>query len=272
MSAASSPALREGALWGGAAALVLAAHLGGAMWFLHSARAATPPGLPEPVFVELAPLPEAAAPPEETEAPEMAEAAPEPPPEFDLAEPLPELEPIPDMNSLFPPPPDAVVLQRSERPKERPPEPEPEPEPRRVQKQPEPKTRETKRRASEEQQARKASTQLRAPQSSRTAAPQTQAGAASPRQVASWQSRVNAAVARHMLRTPLRQTRGQSVTITVSFSVDPSGRVGAVRVNGSSGDAHIDSALQRQASRLPRLPAPPGGRSVPIVLPVRLDL
>ncbi|MFD2439179.1 hypothetical protein ACFSS8_01960 [Paracoccus kondratievae] len=58
----SSLMMREGVLWGSAAVMVLAAHLGGALWILHRAEAATPPGLPEPVFVDLAPMPEAAAP------------------------------------------------------------------------------------------------------------------------------------------------------------------------------------------------------------------
>ena len=47
MSGKPSSALRDGALWGGAAAVVLAAHLGGALWILHSAKAAAPPGLPD---------------------------------------------------------------------------------------------------------------------------------------------------------------------------------------------------------------------------------
>ena len=38
--------LRDGALWGSAALVVLAAHLGGALWMLHRAEAAAPPGLP----------------------------------------------------------------------------------------------------------------------------------------------------------------------------------------------------------------------------------
>lgn len=269
MSTRSSMMLRDGALWGGAAVLVLSAHLGGAIWLLHTAKAAAPPGLPDPVFVELAPMPEAAAPPEEEEMPEIAEAEPEPEPVIDL--PLPELEQVPDMNTLFPPPPDAVVLQKSERPLERPEKPE-EPEPKIVEKQPEPKKREVKERAPERQEARRATTQVRAPKSDRTAAPTADAGVASPRQVASWQSRISGTVARHMKRTRLPSRRGGSVTVMVVFTVDPGGRVGGVRVNGSTGDARLDAALQRQASRMPRLAAPPSGKSTPVSLPVKIDL
>lgn len=271
MSTRSSMMLRDGALWGSAAVLVLAAHLGGAMWILHTAKAAAPPGLPDPVFVELAPMPQAAAPPEEEEMPELAEAEPEPEPEPVIDLPLPELEQIPDMNTLFPPPPDAVVLQKSERPLERPEKPQ-EPEPKIVEKQPEPKKREVKERAPEKQEARKATTQVRAPKSDRTAAPTSDAGVASPRQVASWQSRISGTVARHMKRTRLPSRRGGSVTVMVVFTVDPGGRVGGVRVNGSTGDAKLDAALQRQAARLPKLAPPPTGKSTPVTLPVRIDI
>ncbi|MCV2447695.1 energy transducer TonB [Paracoccus sp. DMF] len=269
MTTRSAMALRDGALWGGAAVLVLAAHLGGALWLLHSAEAAAPPGLPEPVFVELAPLPEAAAPPEEEEMPELAEAEPEPEPEIDL--PLPELEQIPDMNTLFPPPPDAVVLQKSERPRERPekPEPEPEPEPKIVEKKPVEKKREVKERAPEKQEARKATTQVRAPKSDRTAAPTADAGVASPRQIASWQSKVNSTVSRHMRRTRIK---GQgAIVVNLNFTVDPSGRVAGARLASSTGNAANDAALSRQVARMPRLPAHPSGRSMTLTLPVRID-
>lgn len=261
MTATRSSALRESALWGTAAVVVLAAHLGSALWLLRQAEAAAPPGLPEPVFVELAPAPMAAAPLEEVETPEMAEAEPEPVPDFVLNEPLPEIEP-PDMDTLFPPPPEAVVLQKSERPKDRPEPKEPE---KIVRKEPE-KPREKKEKAPEEQQARKAATTVRAPQGDRSAAPA--AGQPSARQEASWQSKVQSAVARHMRRVSnLRKT---GVTVTVAFTIGADGRVSGGRVLSSTGDARTDAALARQASRMPRLPAPPDGKARPITLPVRI--
>lgn len=274
-----SAILRDGALWGSAALVVLAAHLGGALWLLHRAEAALPPGMPEPVFVELAPLPEAAAPPDEAETPEIQEAAPEPQPEpepepepqpdFAMDTPLPELEPLPDMNSLFPPPPEAVVLQKSERPKDRPKprEPDPEPQPKLVKKEPpQPK----KEKAPEEQQARKASTTVRGQASDRSVAP-TQGARVSPRQEASWQSKLQAAVARHMNHTRIPGARRGDVRVTVAFTVTGSGGVTGARLVGSTGDSQRDAALNRQISRLNRLPPHPSGSATPIALPVLIQ-
>ncbi|MFT4012376.1 MAG: TonB family protein [Paracoccus sp. (in: a-proteobacteria)] len=257
--------MREGALWGSAAVLALAAHLGGAIWLMRTAEAAAPPGLPEPVFVELAPMPEAAAPPDEIETPEVEEAEPEPVPDLALDEPLPVPEPIPDMDSLFPPPPDAVVIQKSERPQERP---EPEPEPKQVRKEPEKKP-EPKKKAPEEQPQRKAQTTVRAAQSDRSAAP-AQGAQPSPKQVASWQSRVQAAVARHMQRARVSGRRGAAMQVTVTFTLGGNGAVTGARLLGSTGDAQLDAMLNRQASRMPRLPSHPSGKSVPLTLPVRI--
>lgn len=271
--------LRESALWGTAALVVLGAHLGGALWLMHRAEAAAPPGIPEPVFVELAPMPTAAAPLDEAETPEITEAAPEPEPEPEpqpdpepepeiaLDEPLPELEPVPDMNSLFPPPPDAVVLQKSERPKDRPEPKEPEPEPKIVKKQPEQKKKE---KAPDEQEARKASTTVRAQQAERSAAP-SQGAQVSPRQEASWQSKLQAAVGRHMNRTRIPGARGGDVRVTVAFTVTGSGGVTGARLVGSTGDGNLDAALSRQVSRLNRLPPHPSGKNIPITLPVLIQ-
>lgn len=279
MNARAGIILRDSALWGGAALLVLALH-GGALWLVHRAEAAAPPGLPDPVFVELAPMPTAAAPTDEIEQEEMAEAAPEPTPEpepepepepaQDFALPdLEQLEPVPDMNSLFPPPPDAVALQQSERPRERPERPKEIAQPNREPKQ-EPQRQKAEEKAPERQQARQARTAVKAPQGQRPAAPQAGA-AASPQQVASWQSRVQSTVARHMRRTRL-SGRGGTVTVNIRFSVSPNGQVSGTRLASSTGDARIDQALSRQAARMPRLPAPPTGKTTTLVLPVQIRM
>lgn len=276
-------ALREGALWGSAAVVVLTAHLG-TLWVLHRAEAAAPPGLPAPVFVELEPMPEAPAPQDEAESPEQAESEPEPAPEpepepepepapdFAMDQPLPQLEPLPDMNSLFPPPPEAVVLQESARPKPRPeirPEPEPEPEPRIVRKQPAPKKeakKETKK--AEAQPERKASTTVKAQPAQRTAAPSGGGGQPSPRQIATWQSRVNSIVSRHMDGVKGGMNR---VSITVLFTIQPNGSVTGGRLAGSTGDARVDRLLARQVRRLPRVPPHPSGKAQPMQLPVTIE-
>lgn len=281
MSGRAPPILREVAIWGGAAAMVAGLHLGGALWLLRQAEAAAPAGLPDPVYVELAPLPTAAAPPDAVEQEEMAEAAPEPEPEPapepepepEIAlPPLQELAPLPDMNTLFPPPPDAVALAQSRRPPERPePEPEPEPEKRTAEPRREEQREKVREKAAEQQPARAARTQLRAERGERSAAPQAQAGAPSQKQVASWQSKVQSAVARHMRRTRLNG-RGGTVTVNISFSVSPGGQVAGARLASSTGDARIDQALSRQAARLPRLPAPPTGKTTTLVLPVQIRM
>ncbi|HRM74929.1 MAG TPA: TonB C-terminal domain-containing protein, partial [Paracoccus sp. (in: a-proteobacteria)] len=174
-----------------------------------------------------------------------------------------------------PPPPDAVVLQKPARPKERPEPPKEElaeaPREKTPEKEPEPrKTREKK--APEVQPSRKATTELKAARGERTAAPQAQAGAPSKKQVANWHSKVNAAVARHMKRAQSRLSGRGSVTVNIRFSIDPSGQISGARLAGSTGNAKNDSVLSSQIARLPRMPAPPSGKSTPMVLPVLLEL
>ncbi len=266
--------LREPALWAGAATVVLAAHLGGGLWVAQNAQASAPPGLPEAVFVELAPMPTAAAPEgeeEQEEAEETIKSQEEPEPE-----PEPQPEPLPDMKSLLPPPSDAVVLPKTARANERPKPPKEKlvevPREKKPEKEPEKKKKPAKKVADEEQAAKKATTQLVAPKGDRTAAPQGQAGAPSKKQVASWQSKVQAAVGRHMNRARISARGRGSILVTVRFTVDPSGRVGGATLASSTGDAKLDAVLSRQAARLPRLPAPPSGNSTPLELPVQINL
>lgn len=264
--------------WTTAGAVVVAGHIGLAYWLMQT-EASQIAGLPDPVYVDLAPMPEAAAPLDQAETQEQAEIKPEPDPEpveeepeEEVADftppPLPELEPLPDLSTLIPPPEDAVVLTKSERPRERPDRTEPEPEPERereVAKKEEPKKERRRRQPEQQQQERR--TRVDAPQGQRTAAPRANAGnAPTQQQAATWLSQVNSRVARHMARTRLPGRRG-SMQVTVSFTVTAGGQVTGVRVN-STGDGAIDQALNRQASRLPSMPPPPGGGSKSMQLPV----
>ncbi|MFD2813965.1 hypothetical protein ACFSYD_04550 [Paracoccus aerius] len=43
MTGRAGSMIRDGALWGGASVLVLALHLGGALWLMHRAEAGAPP-------------------------------------------------------------------------------------------------------------------------------------------------------------------------------------------------------------------------------------
>lgn len=266
--------------WGVAGAVVLAAHIAAASMLMRS-EASQIAGLPDPVYVDLAPMPEAAAPLDEVETEEMAETKPEldpepepePEPEEEIAEftppPLPELEPLPDLSTLIPPPEDAVVLTRSERPRERPDRTEPEPEPERereVAKKEEPKK---ERRRQPEQQQQERRTRVDAQQSQRTAAPRANAGnAPTQRQVASWQSQIATRVARHMRRTRLPGNVRGNLNVTVAFTITAGGQITGVRVLSATGDPRVDQAINRQASRLPSMPPPPGGTSRPFEIPV----
>ncbi|WP_207100291.1 energy transducer TonB [Paracoccus shandongensis] len=261
--------IREGALWGGASALVLALHLGGALWLMERAEAAAPPGLPEPVFIDLAPAEETA---EETVAPaeepveEVAEepVAPEPQPEpepekivepLDLP-PLPQLEPLDDMAELFPPaPPEletppAVVLNTSARPQRRPerePEPQRQAEPRR---EPEPQRQAEPRR--QEQPARQKQAR-RVEQGQQGATGKTGVSAQQlARDEASWKQQVGVC----LLRSASRVSGASGARSTVALVIARNGRVQSASLTASTGNPRVDREISRAMGRA-RCPAAP---------------
>ena len=83
---------------------------------------------------------------------------------------------------------------------------------------------------------------------------------------------MNATVARHMKRAQSKLSGRGSVTVNIRFSIDASGRVSGAGLAGSTGNAKNDAVLNRQAASLPRLPAPPSGRSTTLTLPVNVQL
>ncbi len=95
------------------------------------------------------------------------------------------------------------------------------------------------------------------------------AGTSSSVSPASWRSMVMALLNRHK-RLPPGGGRG---TATVAFSIDRSGRVGAARLLGSSGDPILDQEAVALARRASPLPPPPsdiaGGGSILLSVPVR---
>ncbi|WP_312526413.1 TonB C-terminal domain-containing protein [Paracoccus sp. (in: a-proteobacteria)] len=285
---ASAGWLRDSAAWGTAGAVVLAAHVAGAVWLMNRAEAAQVAGLPEAVYVDLAPMPMAAAPLAQLEQVDQKESLnddPEPEPEEEPEEaeisdftppPLPDLEPLPDMSTLIAAQ-DAVVLERSELPPKRPEREEPqreEPIKKIVEKKidkkkDEPKKRENKAQPSTESRR---TTQVQAPQAERTAAPNVARGTTSnPRQIATWESKINSAVARHMRRTRVGNARG-NVTATLVFTLTPGGQASGMRIASSTGNPTIDAAISRQAARMPNLPPHPSGTSRPLSIPVRISL
>lgn len=264
MTLRASSWLRSTAAWGLAGAIVLSGHIGAAIWLMNRAEAAQIAGLPEPIFVELAALPEVADAPAEFEQPEMEEIAPEPEPEPEPEIPdipLPELDPMPDMTSLLPPPADAVVLSGSSRPERRPIR-------ERKPVEPEPK-REVKRDPPAPAQQRR--TALQAPQGARTAAPvATQGTTPSPQQQANWQQQVQSRVARHMQRARIGSRSG-GLTATIHVRISANGSVISANLVASTGDARLDGVLANQASRIPKLPQPPSGQQVAMTIPVRIN-
>ena len=84
---------------------------------------------------------------------------------------------------------------------------------------------------------------------------------------ASWRASASAAVARHMQRGRY-STRGP-VSATISLTVNAAGRITGASVSSGAG-ASLDAALTRQIRRLGRLPAPPMGKPLSAVVPVRI--
>ncbi|WP_374301620.1 TonB family protein [Paracoccus sp. (in: a-proteobacteria)] len=302
MSGRASRVMRDGALWGGASVLVLALHLGGALWIMRQAEAAAPPGLPQPVFVDLAPAEEVAeesvAPTKEpveeaSEEPVEPEPQPEPKPEpepepEEVVEPLelpplPQLEPLEDMAELFPPaPPELqtppeVVLNSSARPQRRPErEPEPEreprrdPEPRRERREPEPQRQAEPRRqeqpAPQQQQAR------RAPQG----AGGSGAAGPSPQQKASlmsqWGGQIRSCISR---RASAPRGVREGGRVVLNLAVSRSGSIQGVGIGGSSGNPALDQAAVQAAQRAGRCPRAPAGltdASYSFQLPINLQV
>ena len=289
MTGRAGRVIREGALWGGASVLVVALHLGGALWIMRQAEAAAPPGLPEPVFVDLAPAEEVAeepvAPAEEpVEEAVEPEPRPEPEPEevakpLDLP-PLPELEPLDDMAELFPPaPPELetppeVVLNTSARPQRRPqrePEQQRRPEPRRAERrEPEPQRQAEPRRqeqaAPQQQQARRAD----------QGAGGSGAAGPSPQQKASlmsqWGGQIRSCISR---RASAPRGVREGGRVTLNLSVSRSGSIQGVGIAGSSGNGALDEAAVRaaqRAGRCPRAPAQLTEASYSFQLPINLQV
>lgn len=260
-----------------------------------------PPEMPTSPAVE--PSPSELEPAEPEAAPEPE---PEPEPEPDFVP--PPVAPPPDIADWTPPPPDfllpPVVTKPPEefvsiphppvtRPKERPEriiemaraaeaaepdEPErPREERRREPEKPKPeKKKPAQPRAetrAERQPARETGASQPASQASegrrggQTGAP-AQASAASK---ASWAKTAGARITAHMRRTRLPGGGGGTFSLVVTVTVQPDGRAVGQLARGT-GDARVDSALQRQAARIPRLPPPPDGRPFTFSQPITIQM
>lgn len=271
--------MNEMTKWLAAALLVVGTHLAIAQWLLRPLSYAGTSLPPAPVFVDLEPAdaaPQAEQVAAVPEAEAEAEAEAEPLPDF-TPPPLLETPPVienPDPAAIAPPdfaPPTELaslpiaeiadpapqVLSSSSRPTQR-------PEQKRV-------SDTTRNRQSDVRQRQpngstgSASRSNAAPPSS-TSRRQTGAPVGPGKsEITQWQATVGARIARHMSRTRLSGRGGARVQIAVT--VAPNGATTA-RLASSSGDARNDAALNRQAARMPRMPAPPAGQSQSFVLPI----
>lgn len=238
--------LKKALLWGASIALVLALHLGLALWsmFWHIP---TPPVLlpPAAMMVELAP---AAAP----------KPAPPPPPQV-------QPEPEPEPKIIEAPKPRIEIPKPKPRPtppRPQPPKPIP-PRPQEVQEPVETSTESTEAAPT----ARPAET---------TSAP-TQAPVSGPSEAeVSWQSRLLAHLARYRQYPHAAQRLNQEGTTRLRFEVDRNGRVLSFEVVGSSGHRALDRATQQMIRRAQPLPKPPPellrNGSVEVVAPIIYSL
>lgn len=296
--------------WFLASSAVIAAHLGLAQALMAVSRAGPPLAPPAPVFVDLVapPAPEPVAtsdpppeptpepepapadpglPPEVLERPELADVPqmPEPPLAEQLAEPMETAEPaqlptIPTGLTPLPPVTDLAeqfapvesprpsarprrIVQREEPRRAKPAPPPRQPQPKRVRRQPE-----ASRKAAKPAAQAPARSAAQSSSGSSGSATRKSATQASPSAMRKWQSDAGARIARHMKRSRI-SARGRQMQVRVAISVGANGRASA-RLASSTGDSRVDSALARQAARIPHLPAPPDRRSHSFVLPIRI--
>lgn len=251
--------------WPLAGAAIVATHLALANWLMAQASLGDKVTAPEPIYVDLQPAPEPDVQPEPApDATPEPEMQPEPEtlaaPSF-TPPPMTQLPALDDPADLFPPITSALALAQSERPQTKPqtkPQPKPRQEPR-EERQPAATPQRT-----EPQRAASQRTTQPAPQSRRQAAP----AGPGPREIANWQAQVSTRISRHMARTSL-SGRGGQVSAQISVTIGPNGSASA-RLATSTGDGGFDQALARQAGRMPRMPAPPGGQAQSFVLPVAI--
>ena len=286
----------ELALWVGAAAVVVAAHMAGG-WYLQNMPAGEAPAIEAApaIMMELTPLPTEpeAAPagilepaPEPVEEPaieepvieetieEPAEAPPpEPVEQSPSSEPAPEVLPDPVEQAVAEPDvaePEQVVLPEvalmvpQPRPARGPPKPAPQkPEPQKPeQKRPEKKAEPQKPVARAASRPAAGAPAAAAP---RAAQPAIGSGVSPAR----WHSRLTAHIRRHQ-----RKPRGgaASGTAVVKFTVNAGGALVALSLARSSGNAALDAAALESVRRAAPMPAPPDGlpaSAMTVMQPIR---
>ncbi len=275
----------EMALWSGAAAFVLAAHLTGA-WYLQRVQPVEAPSLDAApaIMMELAPMavaPEAvlnemaemvdSAPAEQVEEVEEVDPVEEPVLEEEVVEEEPveteeiaEVEPLEEVDEVVEeieevPLPEVAMAVPQRRP---------------VPEKPKPVEKPVEKKVEKKVVRKKSAPQIASTKSAddapKAAAPRvTKAAAGSGMSPARWQSRVNAHLNRYK-RYP-SGARGVGIA-TVSFTINPGGDVIAVSLARSSGDPAFDTAAVELVRRASPVPAPPpdiAKSRMSLVVPIR---
>lgn len=248
--------------WGFAAAVICAAH-GGLMAGYLLLPQAEPEGsaISPAVIVELAPVPVAPASQQDlAPGPEMVEAqpTPKPPPQVEpeVVEPTPKMQaPLPAEVTLPEPKPKAVEQKSEEAPDTQKTEAPPVP------------------------QAAPAPLTTAAPRSEQNTAAVPRApapGAAESRAaIASWRDLVVARLQQNKRYPSAAEARRDEGVVTLSFTVDRSGRVLTRSIVRSSGVASLDEevlAMIQRAQPLPAFPAAMPQHSVNLTVPIRFSL
>lgn len=231
--------------WGLSLLLVLAVHVGVALWsLLWRAQPTPPPVAPPPaMLVELAPAP-AAAP--------AAAAAPPPP----APAPPPEPEPVAPPKLAEAPKPKLAVPPPPPKPRPQPPKPQPKPEPRPA----EPPTP-----APTVASAPAAAPASAAP-SAKPAAQPAASGSPAPSSAApNWQGILLGHLNRYKRYPEEARRRGQQGVVKLRFVLDGQGKVLSFELAAPSGSAALDRATLEMIQRAQPLPPPPaellqGGR------------
>lgn len=282
-----STRLRDAALWGSAALIVLFAHVSSAAWLLSQMPVeVASDGPPPAIMIELAAEPEAVntemteVSTETEDAQEVAELTPpEPPVEELVSEPLPpEPEPVQETTQTVPEPeplPEPVVeqpqpteklVEKAEIPL---PPPPPEPVKPEVKKQPEPPKpkkvvvkQEKPKDVVKPQPAQPSKASVAAAaevaKSERNASTRSSSGSAtSSVSPARWQSKVQAHLARRKGQLAKSRDKGTQGTVLVRFSIDTGGNVLSVSLSRSSGYPSLDQDVLAMVRAASPVPAPP---------------
>jgi len=241
-----SEQLRTLPRWGLCLLLVLALHVGVALWALY--------WQPESKPIELAPPPPAMmvalAP---AAAPAAAAAVAPPPPPEPVAPPEPVVQPKP----IEAPKPKLALPPPKPKPKPKPQPPKPKPKPKPVQKS-EPKPAQKPEQPSVAKAAPAQDSTPAASNAAQNAKPASQAGSPeSSNALPSWQGILRAHLSRYKRYPAEARRRGDEGTVTLRFKIDAQGRLLSYELVHRSGRTALDKATLQMIRRAEPLPPPP---------------